>query len=220
VPHIGLKLVQKLKPAGVEAWHTTLRTSGRKDGKGGLSTRTVKHAHRVLSQALRDAVRLEITFRNAAADQGAPRVEEEDPNRRRGSGARADRKAARPCRVSASDHRPVHRDAAWRTPRPPLAQRRSGHEDREGARGDRGNEKRAPGEAPKTKAGRRDISLPDIVVEALREHRRQQLELRVALGTGRMPEDALVFPAPLQGGYQRPRAFKGMGTGCRVHRDA
>jgi integrase len=59
---------------------------------------------------------------------------------------------------------------------------------------------------PKTKAGRRDISLPDIVVEALREHRRQQLELRVALGTGRMPEDALVFPAPLQGGYQRPRA--------------
>jgi integrase len=61
--------------------------------------------------------------------------------------------------------------------------------------------------APKTKAGRRDVSLPIIVVDALRDHRKQQLEFRMALGAGKLPDDALVFPAPLKGGYQSPRAF-------------
>jgi hypothetical protein len=51
------------------------------------------------------------------------------------------------------------------------------------------------------------VSLPEIVVEALREHRREQFELRMALGMGKLPEDALVFPAPLKGGYRSPRAF-------------
>jgi integrase len=61
--------------------------------------------------------------------------------------------------------------------------------------------------APKTKAGRRDVSLPQIVVDALRDHRRAQLELRMAFGVGKLPDDAIVFPAPLKGGYQSPRAF-------------
>ena len=38
--------------------------------------------------------------------------------------------------------------------------------------------------APKSKAGRRDITLPDILVEALREHRKAALELRMKLGQG------------------------------------
>jgi integrase len=38
--------------------------------------------------------------------------------------------------------------------------------------------------APKTTNGERDVSLPDIVVEALRDYRRQQLEVRFALGLG------------------------------------
>src|SRR6202048_2530532 len=32
--------------------------------------------------------------------------------------------------------------------------------------------------APKTKAGRRDITLPDLLVETLREFRKEQLEIR------------------------------------------
>ena len=47
--------------------------------------------------------------------------------------------------------------------------------------------------APKSKAGRRDITLPDILVDALREHRRAVLELRMKLGAGRLPDDALLF---------------------------
>jgi integrase len=60
--------------------------------------------------------------------------------------------------------------------------------------------------APKTRAGQRDVTLPDIVIEALREHRRQQLELRMALGLGKLSDDALAFPA-LNGGPQSPRMF-------------
>ena len=49
---------------------------------------------------------------------------------------------------------------------------------------------------PKSRHGRRTVSLPGSVVDVLRAHRRQQLELRVALGLGRLPEDALVFSQP------------------------
>jgi integrase len=46
---------------------------------------------------------------------------------------------------------------------------------------------------PKTQHGRRSISLSATVVEALRAHRRQQQELRLSLGLGRIPADGLVF---------------------------
>jgi len=46
--------------------------------------------------------------------------------------------------------------------------------------------------APKTKASRRDITLPDRLVEALRDFR-EQLKLRFKLGAGKLPEDALMF---------------------------
>jgi integrase len=62
--------------------------------------------------------------------------------------------------------------------------------------------------ATKTKSGLRDISLPDIVVETLRDHRRGQLEMRMAMGLGKVPADALVFPA-VDGGPQAPRQLSG-----------
>ena len=56
---------------------------------------------------------------------------------------------------------------------------------------------------PKTRAGRRDISLPDILVDVLREHRKAALEWRMQLGAGRLPDDALLF-ANLDGGPLQP----------------
>src|SRR5690242_17587929 len=56
-PHIGEKLLQKLRTVDIEGWHTTLRNNGRADGKGGLAARTIRHAHRVLGKALRDAMK-------------------------------------------------------------------------------------------------------------------------------------------------------------------
>jgi integrase len=59
---------------------------------------------------------------------------------------------------------------------------------------------------PKSKAGRRDITLPDILVEALREYRKSQLELRMRLGAGKLPDDALLF-ADVNGTLPSPNAF-------------
>jgi integrase len=59
---------------------------------------------------------------------------------------------------------------------------------------------------PKSKAGRRDITLPDILVAVLREHRKAQLELRVRLGAGRLHDNDLLF-ADIDGNPISPTAF-------------
>jgi integrase len=59
---------------------------------------------------------------------------------------------------------------------------------------------------PKTKAGRRDVTMPDIVVDVLRRHRVAQLELRAKLGVGRPTDDDLVFQG-LNGRPIGPRHF-------------
>jgi integrase len=61
--------------------------------------------------------------------------------------------------------------------------------------------------APKTAAGKREVTLPDIVVETLRDHRREQLELRMKLGLGKLTDDAYVFCSPLDGAPQSPQAL-------------
>jgi integrase len=57
--------------------------------------------------------------------------------------------------------------------------------------------------APKSRAGRRKVSLPDIAVEVLREHRKQLLETRMKLGLGKLALDDLLFPN-FEGGPLRP----------------
>jgi hypothetical protein len=72
VPFIGAKLVQKLKTIDIEGWHTMLKTQGRKDGKAGITSRTIGHAHRVLSKALKEAARHDLVLKNVASDEAAP----------------------------------------------------------------------------------------------------------------------------------------------------
>ena len=59
--------------------------------------------------------------------------------------------------------------------------------------------------SPKSKASRRDVTLPDMLVEVLRDHRKAALEVRMQLGAGRVPDDALLF-ATLDGGPLSPNA--------------
>jgi integrase len=75
VPPLGSTLLAKLQPMAISAAHAAALTSGRRDGAGGLSPRTVHHAHRVLKQALKMAVRWRLLARNPADDCDAPRVE-------------------------------------------------------------------------------------------------------------------------------------------------
>jgi integrase len=59
---------------------------------------------------------------------------------------------------------------------------------------------------PKTKAGQREVTLPDVVVNVLREHYRHQLEQRVAFGLGKPTADLLLF-GQLDGSPSSPRAL-------------
>ena len=57
---------------------------------------------------------------------------------------------------------------------------------------------------PKTKRGRRNIGLPADTVAMLREHRKAQMELRLALGQGGQP--VLVF-STIEGGHLKPNGI-------------
>jgi integrase len=74
-------------------------------------------------------------------------------------------------------------------------------------------------QAPKSQAGRRDLTLPDLLVDALREFRKEQLELRIKLGAGKLPDDGLLF-AGFDGEPRAPssvsRAWSGA-TGVGYH---
>ena len=74
VPRIGSLPLGRLSAMHLEALYADLLTDGRADGTGGLSPRTVGHVHRVLRNALADAVRVGKLHRNAAALARPPSV--------------------------------------------------------------------------------------------------------------------------------------------------
>jgi integrase len=205
-PHIGAKPLQKLRPLDIEEWHTNLRNGGRVRGRGGVAARTIGHAHRVLSKALSEAVKNELVSRNVCKMEAAPKVADDEmvivqdvP------GLVANLPATRlyvPAIVALFTGARLAEVLALRWSRIDLdrkvAQIREALEQTK-AHGIRFK-------PPKSKAGRRDITLPDILVDVLREHRKRQLELGMQLGTGRLPEDALLF-ANLEGGPLSPNSI-------------
>jgi integrase len=74
-PLLGNLLLPKLQPARISAAYAKALADGRRDGKGGLSPRTVGHMHRILRQALQQAIRWQILARNPADAVRPPKVE-------------------------------------------------------------------------------------------------------------------------------------------------
>ena len=74
-PLLGNAILAKLKPAQLSEAYCNALSEGRRDGKGGLSPRTVLHMHRVLKQALKQGVRWELLHRNPADAVQPPKVE-------------------------------------------------------------------------------------------------------------------------------------------------
>jgi integrase len=75
-PALGAVIISKLKPAQISDAYTKALASGRRDDKeGGLAPRTVGHMHRVLKQALSQAVRWELLNRNPADAVDPPKIE-------------------------------------------------------------------------------------------------------------------------------------------------
>jgi integrase len=196
IPHLGGTVLQKLRPAQIADWHATLLGSG---GKGGrpLSARTVGHAHRVLHTALARAARLEIIGRNVASVVRPPKVDTEEVEI-----------------LSAEQIGDVLSKLRGHTlysivalalgtgmRRGELCALRWSDVDLDGAtvRVDRSIEETKEGlyaKAPKTRNGRRTISLPSSVVDTLRAHRVHQLGQRLTLGLGRLDPNDLVFTTP------------------------
>jgi integrase len=75
VPLLGELKLRQIKPFQISQAYAKALSSGRRDGKGGLSPRSVMHIHRVLKQALKQAVRWEILNRNPVDSVQAPKVE-------------------------------------------------------------------------------------------------------------------------------------------------
>jgi integrase len=76
IPAIGAIRLNKLKPVQISAAYSAALASGRRDGKpGGLSARSVTHMHRILKQALGQAVRWGELNRNPADAVDPPKVE-------------------------------------------------------------------------------------------------------------------------------------------------
>lgn len=72
---IGGIPLTKLTPMAISTAYSTALTSGRRNGSGGLSPRTVHHCHRVLKQALAQAVRWQILARSPVDAVDPPKVE-------------------------------------------------------------------------------------------------------------------------------------------------
>ena len=170
----GAVAIQKLRPAQLSEWHGTLAKSGGKNGRV-LSGRTVGHAHRVLHRALARALRLEIVTRNVAAAVRPPRVTAAEIEI-----LTSEQKATTLAKLEGHDLLPIAALALASGMRrgEPLALR-WGDIDLAGAalRIERSLEQTKAGlrfKSPKTRNGRRSISLPASAVDALREHRRSE----------------------------------------------
>lgn len=205
-PHIGDVLLQKLRPLDIEDWHTTLRHSGRVRGSGPLSVLTIRHAHRVLGKALRDATRNEMVARNVCASYRAP-----------------SRGATEEVTIVRDVPLLVRHLSGWRYRAVALVALFTGMRlgevlalrwshialDRKVVKVREALEQtKAHGlrfKRPKTKAGRRDISLPVFLVRVLHEYRMAMLEQAMQLGRGKLADDALLF-AGLDGGPISPNA--------------
>lgn len=203
VAHIGEVVLQKLGTKNVEAWHAKLLSAG-------LSPRTVRHAHVLLRKALGDAVRHGQISRNVCGKDGqpAPTVpKKKTKSLKKGEIADVVKK------LRSSDLFPQAMLALFCGLRAGevLALRWSSIDlDGKVLQVKESVEEIAGRplaiKQPKTEDSIRRVTLPNIAVDALRAHRRQQLEQRLARGLGKLPDDALVFAA-LDGGPLRRTAL-------------
>ncbi len=220
VPFIGDRTIQSLKALDIERWHDRLRAKG-------LSARTIGSAHKVLGKALKDGVRFGVVVRNAcsapAGGQRAPKIKRVEMQIL-GETEIADLLVKLDSRHTSRRGRPVQLGRSFRAKivtalftgvrRGELMALRWRNVDldaglikvREALEQTKKYGLRF--KATKTDGGRRDISLPDIALDALREHRREQLELRMKMGAGKPSADTLVFSA-IDGGPQSPNNLSG-----------
>jgi integrase len=200
-PHIGALPIQKLQPVTLAELYAKLLREGKKQrGKPtntGLAPRTVGHVHRAIHKALKVAVEWGVIQRNAAAVARPPKLDHAELEILSGDQA--------PTLIEKLKGYPffyyfVVLALATGMRRSELLALRWKEVDLDGGklRVEQSLEQTKVGglqfKAPKTKYGRRSISLAPSVVAELRIHRKQQQEERLRLGLGKAQDGGLVFP--------------------------
>ncbi len=188
-PRLGDVPLAALDPPTINRMYADLLTSGRRDGRGGLSPRTVLYAHTVLHRALHDAVKWGKVARNVAALADPPSAKSARP---------PEMKFWTPEELRAfldfvadERHYPAFRLAAM------TGMRRGevfglqwGDVDLDDGRVTVRRQLRTVRHVPelvevtKSSAGRRTIDLDDETVAVLRSHRAAQGREKLALGGG------------------------------------
>jgi len=75
LPVIGAVKLRELKPAHIQELYSLAKRAGRRDGRGGLSSRTVHHIHRVLTNAFNTGVKWQLLATNPVKATTPPRPE-------------------------------------------------------------------------------------------------------------------------------------------------
>ena len=199
--HFGNRQLQKLRPADLAALYAALSRSG-------LAPRTISHVHSVVFQGLRQAKVWGVVRDNVAETVKPPPVPDQElpilqPNRAR---ELLDALGGHPLRLIAS------LALATGMRRNEILALRWSDLDLDAGRlrvEVSLEETRAHGvriKGPKTRNGRRTISLPAHVIAELRAHWRTQQEQRLAIGMGKAPSDSQVL-ATFDGKPQSPNAI-------------
>lgn len=198
ITHIGAEKLQKLTSRQVKDWHKTLLDDG-------LSPRTIGHAHRLLQLVLACAIKDGLLARNVATVHRPPQVEETEleilePDQVANITAKLDGHSLFPI-VALAINTGMRRGE--------LLGLQWGDVDLDGGtlRVERSVEETKAGlrlKSPKTKRGRRNITLPAETVSMLRAHKIEQMRLRLVLGAGNITSETLVF-SDVNGGLIRPR---------------
>jgi integrase len=196
-PHLGAIQLQQLRPRDITSWIKALRETG-------ISIRSVQHAHGVLRSALTYAASAELVERNVAALVKAPKAARKKPTI-----LKAGEIGNSLAKLEGLSIYPIAALAVGTgARRGEIAALRWSDIDFEAAtvRIERSLEQTKAGirvKPPKTEDGHRTITLPAFVIEALHEHRRSQLELRMAMGVGALPKNAPVF-GTIEGDWPNP----------------
>jgi integrase len=182
IPAIGNMALAKLQPVMISQTYGKALESGRRDGTGGLSPKTVLFMHRLLHQALTLAVKWELLGKNPAAAVEAPKIERRQMTALDTDAAAAMVEAARGTtmfivvllgvmlglrrgEIAALHWRAIDLELGT------LAVVLNAEQTRQGVR-----------EKPPKNGKGRSVELPALVVEELRRYRAQQAEHLLRLG--------------------------------------